>query len=211
MGWLSKKKLIILISLLIPSIVTEDEVTKEELEEDIENALLSVKELKGFLGISKKVEESNKVLDDERKAKDAGNNLSSKSTIKLVRTFFFTTASTSRFTSIDKNTKQQSSEAVKESPRSKSPQPNQKNEVKVTTTKPTPIKKKSPSPTKQTTEKSTIRTSEASDADLVGFDKMLVKLAKERNLLDTVLKDVKPENLGILLGFEKGKQNRENK
>ena len=61
------QKLIILISLLIPSIVTEDEVTKEELEEDIENALLSVKELKGFLGISKKVEESNKVLDDERK------------------------------------------------------------------------------------------------------------------------------------------------
>ena len=63
------QKLIILISLLIPSIVTEDEVTKEELEEDIENALLSVKELKGFLGISKKVEESNKVLDDERKEK----------------------------------------------------------------------------------------------------------------------------------------------
>jgi len=36
---------------------------------------------------------------------------------------------------------------------------------------------------------------------------MLVKLAKERNLLNTVLKDVRPENLGILLGFEKGKQN----
>ena len=68
-----------------------------------------------------------------------------------------------------------------------------------------------PNSTKQTTEKSTIRTSEASDADLVGFDKMLVKLAKERNLLDTVLKDVKPENLGILLGFGKGKPNVENK
>ena len=87
------------------------------------------------------------------------------------------------------------------------PQPNQKNEVKATTTKPTPTTKKSLPPAKQTTEKSTIRTSEASDTDLVGLDKMLVKLAKERNLLDTVLKDVKPENLGILLGFEKGKQN----
>ena len=155
----------------------------------------------------------NEKLNMSRKSKikkytvDTGNNLSSKSTLKPVRTFFFTTASTSRVISNDENTKQQSSEAVKESPKSKSPQSNRKNEVKATTTKPTPTKKKSPPPTKQTTEKSTIRTSEASDADLVGFDKMLVKLAKERNLLNTVLKDVRPENLGILLGFEKGKQN----
>ena len=104
----------------------------------------------------------NELLNMSRKFKikkctvDAGNNLSSKSTLKPVRTFFFTTASTSRVTSNDKKTKQQSSEAVKQSPRSKSPQPNQKNEVKVTTTKPIPIKKKSPSPTKQTTEKSTL-------------------------------------------------------
>ena len=138
---------------------------------------------------------------------DVENNLSSKPTLKPVRTFFFTTASTSRVISNDEKTKQQSSETEKESPRSKSPQPNQKNKVKATTTKPILSKKKSPPPTKQTTEKSTIRTSEASDADLVGFDKMLVKLAKERNLLNTVLKDVRPENLGILLGFEKGKQN----
>ena len=63
------QKLIILISLLIPSIVTEDDVTKEKIEEDIEDALLSVKELKGFLGISRKVEERNNVLGDERKEK----------------------------------------------------------------------------------------------------------------------------------------------
>ena len=159
----------------------------------------------------------NEKLNMSRKSKikkytvDTGNNLSSKSTLKPVRTFFFTTASTSRVISDDKKTKQQSSKTVELSPRSKSPQPNQKNKVQATTTKPTPSKKKSPPPTKQTTEKSTIRTSEASDADLVGFDKMLVKLAKERNLLDTVLKDVKPENLGILLGFGKGKPNVENK
>ena len=84
MGWLSKKvtyvlinkktkqnftiqKLVILICLLIQCFATEDEVTKEKIEEDIEDALLSVKELKGFLGISRKVEESNNVSDEKGK------------------------------------------------------------------------------------------------------------------------------------------------
>ena len=58
-----------MISLLIPSIATEDKVSKAKLEEDIEDALLSVNELKGILGISREVEESNKVLSDERKEK----------------------------------------------------------------------------------------------------------------------------------------------
>ena len=85
MGWLSQKvthvfkiltinkqnftiqKLVILICLLIQCFATEDEVTKEKIEEDIEDALLSVKELKGFLGISRKVEESNNVSDEKGK------------------------------------------------------------------------------------------------------------------------------------------------
>ena len=63
------QKLIILISLLIPSIATEDAVTKKKLEKDIEDTLLSVKELEDFIGKSRKDGESNMVLGDERKEK----------------------------------------------------------------------------------------------------------------------------------------------